>query len=129
MPRFALTINDQFVRLENRPSKPADIPHKSVKWLPCDPVAAPAFDPKVKKLLGPTYSVGTLAVTEEWQAVDLSAPELAAAKTAAIRSINGPFRPLLKILLNHENRIRAKATPPEPALTLAEFEALVETWV
>jgi hypothetical protein len=57
----------------------------------------------------------------------LNASELAAAKTAAVEGINGLLKPLLKILIDHENRIRAQAAPPQSTLNMAEFKTYIKT--
>jgi hypothetical protein len=74
------------------------------RWLPCDPVAVPNFDPKTEKVTGPTYTVGATEVTESWAVVALTAQEISDAKDAAVSSLNGTtYSTLLQIILSLEN--------------------------
>jgi hypothetical protein len=82
------------------------------KWLPCDPVAQPSFDPTTEKVTGPTYTVGASSVTEIWTKVSLTAQEISDRKDAAVNGLNGTVdKPLLQILLtvvNDNRAVRAK---------------------
>lgn len=91
------------------------------RWLPCDPVAQPSFDPSTEKITGPTYTVGSSSVTEVWTKVALSAQEISEAKDAAVSGLNGTlYAALAKVLLNHENRIRALES--KTPITMVQFK-------
>ena len=96
------------------------------KWLQCDPVTPPAFDPTSQALVGPTYTVGASSVTEVWSTRSLSAQEISDAKDAAIAAINGGgFSPIFKALFNLNNRVRV--LEGSGALTVAQFKAQIKT--
>lgn len=84
-------------------AQPLDIPHKGVKFLPVPPVAPPAYDPATETVVGPTYIVNALEVTETWTKRALTAPELAAVKDLKMSAIDIAT---FLALLNHENRMR-----------------------
>jgi hypothetical protein len=122
MPRYAQIRSGVIFEFKVLPNQPPDLAHKGITWLPCPEVAKPSIDPKTHKVTGPTYAINASDVTEQWASVALTTEELSGAKAAAISSINGPYRPVMKALLDHENRLRAKDSPPKTALTLAEYE-------
>src|ERR1041385_7806077 len=110
MPRFALinTTDNSLIELRSYATQPPDPAGKPRKWLPCDPVAQPSFDPTIEKILGPTYTVGTTSVTEVWAKTSLTAQEISDAKDSAIAGSFGGIIPVVaQVMLNHENRIRA----------------------
>jgi hypothetical protein len=125
MPRYAQIRSGVIVEFKVLPNQPPDLAHKGITWLPCPEVSRPSFDPKTHKVTGPTYAINASDVTEQWATVALTTEELSGAKTAAISAINGTYRPIIKALLDHENRIRAKDTPPKSALSLADYETAV----
>ena len=112
MSRFALIISGEFGHLREFASQPPDIEHKSVRWLPCDPVSKPSFDSKTEKITGPTYTINASDVTEAWAKVSLTAQEISDAKDSEVNSLNGTdYKPLLQILLtvvNDNRAVRAK---------------------
>jgi len=122
MPRYAQIRSGVIFEFKVLPNQPPNLAHKGITWLPCPEVAKPSIDPKTHKITGPTYTINASDVTEEWASVALTTEELSGAKAAAIAAINGPYRPIMKAFLDHENRIRAKATPPQDALTMEEYE-------
>lgn len=130
MPRYALIKGGVFSSVREYPTQPGNIPHKSVVWLPCPEVQKPAYDATSEKLVGPTFQIGETEVTESWSVVSLTSEELSAAKDSAVASINGNFNPLLKILRNHENRLRllenSEFATNKPALSLAEVRAAIK---
>jgi hypothetical protein len=74
------------------------------RWLPCDPVAVPSYDPKTEKVTGPAYTVGANAVTESYSVVSLTAQEISDAKDAAVNGLNGStYSTLLQVILSLEN--------------------------
>ena len=111
----------------------ADIPagpqhnYKASLWRPVVEVGNDAFDPATQKKTGPVTTIEATQVVDTYTISSLSAPELDAAKTAAVENINGLFKPLLKILLDHENRIRAQKSPPDPALNMTDFKTYIKT--
>jgi hypothetical protein len=112
MPRFAcVDASNNFVHPERfrvYAEKPADVPQKGWRWLPADPVTAPAFDPASQVREGPTYVVGASAVTESWSVRSKTVPEIDADKDAAIGGLNGStYTVLMKVLLSLENDNRA----------------------
>jgi hypothetical protein len=93
------------------------------RWLPCDPVAQPSYDPKTEKVTGPTYTVGAEAVTESWSVVALTAQEISDAKDVAVSGLNGStYSTLLQVILSLENDnrvIKAKINALIDAAALA----------
>lgn len=126
MPRCALVNAGNAVLAVETNANPAAQTRAGFRWLPCPAVAKPSFDAATETVDGPTYTVNANDVTEVWTKRSRTAPEMAEAKAAAVNGINGPLKPVLKILLNHENRIRAGATPPQPALSMADFKTFFE---
>lgn len=101
----------------------ANIPaHKATWWRPVETVGNDSFDPKTHKKTGPVTTIEATRVVDTYSIVELTTQEASNAKAAAISAINGVYRPIMKALLDHENRIRAKESPPQAALTMAEYE-------
>lgn len=100
--------------------------HKASWWRPIVVVGNDAFDPLTQKKTGPVTTIEETQVVDTYTISSLSAPELAAAKTAAVEGINGQFKPILKILLDHENRIRDQHAPPQTALNMADFKTYIK---
>lgn len=130
MARFALLINGAFVRHEHHAARPDDIAHKAVTYLPSPPVAQPTIDPLTEVIEGPTYTIGAQSVVEAWTTRPKTAEEIDADKNSALAGLNSPYAPILKILRNHENRIRllenAAFGTNKPALSLAEVKAAIK---
>lgn len=78
------------------------------KWLPADPAAQPAFDPKTQVISGPTYSIGADAVTESYNVRNKTAQELDADKDGEIAGATsgGRYNAPGMIALQLENEIR-----------------------
>lgn len=95
------------------------------RWLSCPDVAPPAFDPASQVREGPTFSVGASIVTESYNVRAMNAQELSDAKDAAVNGINGTaFSPLLRVLFNLNNRVRA--LEGQPALTIPQFKTAIK---
>lgn len=122
MPRYALVKSGSFVENRTYPTKPDDIPHKGIQWLPCDPVSPPSFDPDTELVSGPTYTVNGSVVTESYTKRALTVQELDALKDAKVSAID---KVQLKIAFNHENRIRA--LEGKAAITQQQFLAAIKT--
>lgn len=124
MARFALIKPDNSVDRLASNIDPTVQTKAGWKWLPCDPVAPPSYDSLTEAVDGPAYNVGLTAVTEVWTKRSKTALELDADKDAAVASMNGGLMPVLKVLLNHENRIRAlEAKAP---VTMLQFKAALK---
>lgn len=127
MARYALinTSNSAMIELREYPAQPPDPAGKARKWVPCPAVSQPSFDPTIEKVTGPTYTVGASSVTEVWSVVSLTTQEISDSKDIAISALIGTaFAALAKVLLNHENRIRALES--KGAITMAQFKAGVK---
>jgi hypothetical protein len=108
MPRYALVDPQDAVNRLSTIYVGFDVNKAGVdegwRWLPCDPVAPPSYDPKTEKVTGPTYTVGAVAVTESWSVVSLTAQEISDAKDAAVNNLNGTtYSTLLQVILSLEN--------------------------
>jgi hypothetical protein len=108
MPRYALVDPQDAINRFSTVYGAFDVSKAGVdsgwRWLPCDPVAVPSFDPKTEKVTGPTYTVGAEAVTEAWAVVALTAQEISDAKDAAVSGLNGStYATLLQVILSLEN--------------------------
>lgn len=108
MPRFAcIDASNAFFHPEKFrffDVKPPDLPHKGLRWLPANPVAAPSFDAKLEVLEGPTHTIGATSVTESWSVRAKTAQEIDADKDAAVNGLNNShYQALLKIILELEN--------------------------
>lgn len=128
MARFALVrANDTVDRISTQVD-PNVQTKTGWRWLPCDPVAPPSFDPQTEKVTGPTYTVGASAVTEVWTKVSLSAQEISDAKDIAISGISGTaFSALFKVLFNLNNRVRV--LEGQSALTQVQFRAAIKALI
>jgi exo-beta-1,3-glucanase (GH17 family) len=108
MPRYALVDPQDAVNRLSSVYVGFDVSKAGVdsgwRWLPCDPVAPPSYDPKTEKVTGPTYTVGAEAVTEVWAKVSLTAQEISDAKDAAVNGLgSGVYATLLEVILSLEN--------------------------
>ncbi len=87
----------------------------------------PVFDPLIEVVTGPNYTEGAPSV---WTKRNKTAPEIDADKDAATGAVNGMYSPLLKILRNHENRLRllenAQFATSKPPLSLADVKAALK---
>lgn len=95
------------------------------RWISCPPAAQPSFDPVTETVDGPTYVVNANDVTEVWTRRPLTVQEISDRKDVSVSSLNGTvYAALAKVLLNHENRIRAlEAKAP---ITMAQFKTGVK---
>jgi hypothetical protein len=127
MPRYALVDPQDAINRFSTVYGGFDVSKAGVdsgwRWLPCDPVARPSFDPKTEKVAGPTYTVGAEAVVESWAVVSLTAQEISDAKDAAVNGLNGTtYSTLLEVILSLENDnrvIKAKVNAVIDAASLA----------
>jgi hypothetical protein len=108
MPRYALVDPQDAVNRFSTVYAGFDVSKAGVdtgwRWLPCDPVAQPSFNPKTEKVTGPTYTVGAEAVTEAYSVVSLTAQEISDAKDAAVEGLgSGVYATLLEVILSLEN--------------------------
>jgi hypothetical protein len=94
------------------------------RWLPCPVGEKPTIDPTTHKIDGPIYAVGETEVTERYSAVGLTAQEIDDAKSAAVAGMNGSWSPFLRVILNHENRIRA--LEGKNSITMAQLKAALK---
>ena len=121
MARFALIIDNALVKLQDWPTNPDDIARKNVKFLPCDQVAPPSFDPNTETVEGPTYNIGATAVTETWTKRALTSQELSVLKDGKISSIDSLH---FQIAFDIENRVRTlegKAT-----ITMVQYRSALK---
>lgn len=121
MNRYACIISGVFSYLLTAATKPVDIPHKNVVFLPCPVVNPPAYDPTVQKLTGPTYVIGPTSVAQTWTLTDLTPSELDAIKEVELSNIDVAT---LRGLFNHENRIRV--LEGKSTITSATFLAAIK---
>jgi hypothetical protein len=115
MPRYALVDPQDAINRFSTVYAGFDLVSAAVdagwRWLPCDPVALPSFDPKTEKVTGPTYTIGAEAVTEAWSVVSLTAQEISDAKDVAVNNLNGStYSTLLQVILSLENDNRVIKT-------------------
>jgi hypothetical protein len=108
MPRYALVDPQNAVNRLSTAYAGFDVTKAGVdsgwRWLPCEPVALPSYNPKTEKVTGPTYTVGAESVTESWSVVSLTAQEISDAKDAAVSNLNGTtYSTLLEVILSLEN--------------------------
>jgi hypothetical protein len=108
MPRYALVDPQDAINRFSTVYGGFDVSKAGVdsgwRWLPCDPVAQPSFNPKTEQVTGPTYTVGETEVTEVWTVVALTAQEISDAKDGAVNSLNGgTYATLLEVILSLEN--------------------------
>lgn len=121
MPRYALVNPSDAIDRLSYTVTPTVATKSGWRWLQCDPVSAPDYDPSTERITGPAYTVGASSVTEVWTKVSLSAQEISDAKDGAVNAINDTaFSVLAKVLLNHENRIRA--LEGKASVTMTQFK-------
>lgn len=96
-------------------------PNKRPLWRPVVVVGDDAFDAATQKKTGPVTTIEENQVVDTYSIVSLSAQEISDAKDAAVNGLNGTlYAAQAKVLLNHENRIRAlEAKAP---ITMAQFK-------
>lgn len=114
------------VVVERRMIDVAKIPaHKASWWRPVVVEGDDSFDPATHKKTGPVTTIEETRVVDAYSVVTLTAQEISDAKDAAVGSLNGSVYPAIaKVLLNHENRIRALEA--KGAITMAQFKAGVK---
>lgn len=114
------------VVVERRMIDVATIPaQKATWWRPVEAVGNDAFDPATHKKTGPVTTIEANRVLDTYSVVALTAQEISDAKDTAVGGLNGSLYPALaKVLLNHENRIRALES--KAAITMAQFKAGVK---
>jgi hypothetical protein len=105
MPLYALVrlADDAVVETRDFADPPPDVTRKGIRWLPME-VTDPACDPATQVKSGPVETVGKDRVTRVWTVRDMTAAELDAAKDAAVDGVDAVA---LRLLMSHENRIRA----------------------
>lgn len=121
MARYALIENGAILEFRDFAVRPADVPAKSRKWLPCPSVSPSSFDPLIEALEGPTYTVNEIDVTEAWSVRSLTAQEITDSKAAAISAINGARQAVLRAFYNVDKRLRV--LEGGNAITFAQFKA------
>jgi len=124
MARYALIKRDNTVDRMATNVDPTVQTKDGWRWLACEPVAQPSYDPTAETVEGPVYNVGVSSVTEGWTKRNLTSQELSDRKDNAVAQLNGGLDPLAKVLLNHENRIRALES--KTPVTMAQFKAGVK---
>jgi len=114
------------VIVERRMIDVASIPsQKASWWRPVVVVGDDAYDPATQKKTGPVTTIEETRVVDTYTVSLLTAQEISDAKDAAIGTLNGSLYPALaKVLLNHENRIRALES--KVPVTMAQFKAGVK---
>lgn len=101
-----------------------DVPaHKRSLWLPLVEVGNDQFDPDTQKKTGPVTTVEATRIVDTYTITDLTAQEISNLKDAKISSLDAV---VFKVLFNHENRIRALKSPPDAAVTAAQFRAAIK---
>lgn len=109
----------------------ATIPaHKQAWWRPVVVVGNDSFDPLTQKKTGPVTTIEASQVVDTYTIVALTAQEISDLKDTSLIVLNGGYSPLLKILRNHENRMRllenAQFGTSKPPLSLAEVQAAIK---
>lgn len=95
------------------------------RWIPCPPVAPPAFDPMTEIVIGPSYIVNALDVTEQWTKRALTTQEIGDKKDADITNImKAGYAPIFKAFFNINNRVLT--LEGKPTLTPAQFQAQIK---
>jgi hypothetical protein len=94
------------------------------RWLPIETSGDGPVDPETQVRDGPVYAVRPDKVTETFSIRAKTPTELAADKDAKANAIDGV---ILKVLFNHENRIRAIVG--QPAVTAAQFKSAVAAFL
>lgn len=90
------------------------------RWLPVE-VTDPLFDPATQIKEGPVLTVFADKVTRVWTVRAKTAPELDADKDSMVSAMD---MLAFKVLLNHENRIRALES--KATVTAAQFRATLK---
>lgn len=103
-------------------SVPNDPIGKNWRWLPVI-VTDPAFNSETEVKEGPVVTIEPMRVTRIWTVRAKTTAELDAGRTAKIDDV---AEAILRAICNHENRIRALQTPPDPAVTLAQCRAALK---
>lgn len=116
------------VVVERRMVDVATIPaNKASWWKPINVVGNSSFNPASQKKIGPVTTIEENQVVDTYSIVSLNAQEISDAKDAAVNGMNGTvYAALAKILLNHENRIRDQAAPPQSQITMNQFKANIK---
>lgn len=99
---------------------PPDVTRKGIQWLPLV-VTDSAFAPATQVRTGPVDTVGKDAVNRVWTVRAKSAGELDADKGASVDAMDAVA---FKVLLNHENRLRA--LEGKRTATAAQFKAALK---
>jgi hypothetical protein len=99
---------------------PPDVTRKGIEWLPVE-VTDPACDPATQVKSGPVETVGNEGVTRVWTVREMTAAEIDAAKDAAVAGFDAVA---LRVLMNHENRIRA--LEGKQAITAPQFRTALK---
>ena len=102
---------------------PPDVTRKGIQWLPLV-VTDPAFDPATEVKTGPIVTVAKGQVTKVWTVRALTGDELDAVKGVQIDAVDVLVG---KVLLNHENRLRA--LEGKQAATAAQFKAALKAFL
>ena len=102
---------------------PPDVTRKGIQWLPLV-VTDSAFDPATQVRTGPVDTVGKDAVNRVWTVRAKSAGELDADKGASVDAMDAVA---FKVLLNHENRLRA--LEGKRTATAAQFKAALKAFL
>ena len=91
------------------------------KWLPCQPVSPPTYDPATETIDGPTYTVGASAVTEGWTKRSLTAQELSDRKDGRVTNIEALQ---FQVMFDAESRLRV--LEGKPSITAAQYRAALK---
>lgn len=106
---------------ERRMIDTATIPaHKAAWWRPVVVVGNDAFDPATQKKTGPVTTIEPNRVVDTYSVVSLTAQELSDIKDAKVSSVD---RVAGAMIWELANEVRALKSPPQPALTKAQFLA------
>lgn len=118
MSLMALVGPDKAIDRFDRNIDPSAGTKKGYYWLPAEDII-PHFDPATQERSGPEIIVEDTRVVRRWTVTDKSAEQLAQeAEDAKERETNALGRLALRVLLNHENRMRklegrAEVTPAQ----------------
>ena len=91
------------------------------RWLLALEPTLPSYDTTTQVLEGPVSVVGVTEVTSSYTVRNKTAPEL---DTEKLNSVNGMELVVLRILFNHENRIRTLAS--QPSITVDQFKTALK---
>lgn len=114
---------DEILELRDFASVPNDPVGKNWRWLPVE-VTDPAFDGETQVRSGPVTAVEATRVTRVWTVRAKTAPELDADKQAEIDSLP---EPVVKALLDHENRVRNSMG--QAAITETALRATLKSYI